>query len=381
MRGLPSKLRCGASETPPARRAASAAAGNAAPTRAGNRLERFGPDGRGPATAAAAIGATLPVEASGCVEVGVEELARRAWAHVINPQRNPLKEVQDAAGSVERTPPLLGIFNDVPAHKLREDEVTLWARAGFSWIVNDGEHQGLECRYGLAENAALQRAGLLSVQRLHREAVSEHGDALQKGARATMRPYATSAADAEVYYAALTFPEPADKAREGYPRGLRRHARGAYPMRRGDRRSTFDPQSLRAAETETQGWLQFETGELLLDVGSRDAALDVMAAQGANRACGFVGPFDAIMRDGATPRMEAAIGDLFKAASARGLAFGRVVGSGTAEDPGEIEDAMVRAIEQGARLICVHWMTSDLPLVGAREAARPFWNACRRCGF
>ena len=45
------------------------------------------------------------------------------------------------------------------------------------------------------EHAMLGRAGITSVQRLHREAVSEHGDAFQLGARATMRPYGTTVAD------------------------------------------------------------------------------------------------------------------------------------------------------------------------------------------
>lgn len=51
-------------------------------------------------------------------------------------------------------------------------------------------------------------------------------------------------------------------------------------------------------QRDTQGWLQFETGELILDVSRRDAVLDLMAAQGPHKACGFVGPFDAIIRDG-----------------------------------------------------------------------------------
>ena len=39
------------------------------------------------------------------------------------------------------------------------------------------------------------------------------------------------------------------------------------------------------------------------------------------------------------------------------------------------------AIQNGARLICVHRMTSDLPFYGAQTVAQPFWNACKRCGF
>ena len=155
-----------------------------------------------------------------------------------------MKEVQDATSSVREMPPVLGIFNDIPSHKLREDEVCLsnpsthlptlaekssrycaldqhfmlicfcvtscfssqvmaWARAGFSFIVCDGEHSQLYGRYGREQHAMLARAGLLSVQRLHREAVSEHGDAFQLGARATMRPYGTTVEDARQYLRAV----------------------------------------------------------------------------------------------------------------------------------------------------------------------------------
>ena len=61
-----------------------------------------------------AIGGSLPLKS--------EEFARRAHAYALNPNRNPLKEVLDQAGSVEDTPPLLGIFNDIPWHRFRESE-------------------------------------------------------------------------------------------------------------------------------------------------------------------------------------------------------------------------------------------------------------------
>lgn len=61
------------------------------------------------------VGGSLPVTTS--------EFARRAYCAVANPQLNPLKEVMDMCESVEKTPPLLGIFNDIPANKIREDEV------------------------------------------------------------------------------------------------------------------------------------------------------------------------------------------------------------------------------------------------------------------
>ena len=56
-------------------------------------------------TAIEAIGGSLPPT--------TEEFARRVHAYTLNPNRNPLKEVLDQSDSVEQTPPLLGIFNDV----------------------------------------------------------------------------------------------------------------------------------------------------------------------------------------------------------------------------------------------------------------------------
>ena len=126
-----------------------------------------------------------------------------------------------------------------------------WAKAGFSWIVSDGEHSQLSGRMGREQNAMLLRAGLLPVQRLHREAVSEHGDALTLGARATMRPYGTTVAEAEQYYRAVRYPTPGAATPDD---------RGGFPLRLGDRGMCFTPDSLRAAETRTQGWVQFETG-------------------------------------------------------------------------------------------------------------------------
>ena len=55
-----------------------------------------------------AIGGHLPLKS--------EEFARRAHAYALNPLRNTLKEILDQADSVENTPPLLGIFNDIPWH-------------------------------------------------------------------------------------------------------------------------------------------------------------------------------------------------------------------------------------------------------------------------
>jgi 2-keto-3-deoxy-L-rhamnonate aldolase RhmA len=315
-------------------------------------------------TAIEAIGGNLPLNA--------EEFARRAHAYTLNPSRNPLKEILDQCASVAETPPLLGIFNDVPWHQFRENEGHAWAKAGYSWIVNDAEHSQWEGWYGREQNATQCRLGLLPVQRLHREARSQHGDAYQLGARATMRPYSTIYEDAENYYRAVNFPVPGQATPDD---------RGGYPVRSGERIMTFTPDSLRNAETETQGWIQFETAEYIIDKNLRDRVLDLMVAQGPNKACAFVGPFDAILREGELPEVNDAVNDLFRAAAKLGIHTGRVVGSGSMEDPQDIEDVMAESIDNGARLICVHPMTSDMVFRGAMAMADPFFKAAARCGF
>lgn len=327
-----------------------------------------------PANMTRRIGTEALSVVGGEIPVGVHELARRAYAYALDPLRNPVKEVMDASSSIATTPPMLGIFNDIPVHKMREDEVRCWARAGFSFIVVDGEHRQLQGWMGRDENAMLGRAGLLSVQRLHREAVSQHGDAFQMGARATMRPYCSTLAEAEQYFHSIFFPL-------GQPGTATQDSRGGYPTRLGDSTLCFTPESLRASETETQGWIQFETGEYILDVELRNQVLDLMARQGLGRAAGFVGPFDAVMRDGPTPKMANGINALMQAAADRGIIMGRVCGSGAVTDPAGIEDAMVEAIQNGCRLISPAIFTSDLPFKGAESAAAPFWRACARCGF
>ena len=270
-----------------------------------------------PTTSVAAIGGSLPVSA--------EEFARRAYCAVANPQYNPMKEMMDMCESVEKMPPMLGIFNDIPGNKLREDEVNGWAKAGFTWVVNDGEHQVYEGRYGFEQNMIELRNGITPVQRMHREAVSEHGDQFVKGARATMRPYGTTVAEAEQYYRAVTFPTEGSATPDD---------RGGFPVRDGARTMAFTPTELRNAENPwTQGWIQFETGEYILsdekyNQGVRDAVLDIMKAQGRNKACGFIGPFDAVVRDGVNPKMNDGINTLIQEASKRGIAMGRVVGNG-----------------------------------------------------
>lgn len=311
-----------------------------------------------------AIGGSLPLSTA--------EFAQRAHAYALNPNRNSLKEILDQTESVEKTPPLLGVFNDIPWHKFRESEAHAWAKAGYSWIVNDAEHSQWEGWYGREQNAAECRLGLLPVQRLHREARSAHGDVYQLGARASMRPYGTTYEDAENYFRSVNFPDPGHATPDD---------RGGYPVRSGDRTMMFTPDELRNAETETQGWIQFETAEYILDKELRDRILDLMAAQGSNKACAFVGPFDAILREGEIPAINEAVNALFRAAAERGIHTGRVVGSGAMEDPKDIEDAMVSAIENGCRLVCVHPMTSDITYRGAATMAAPFFAAAKRCGF
>ena len=311
-----------------------------------------------------ALGGSLPL--------GTEEFAQRAYAYTLNPLRNPVKEIMDKCQSVEETPPLLGVFNDVPWHKFRESEAHAWAKAGFSWIINDAEHTAWEGNYGREQNAAEGRLGLLPVQRLHREALSAHGDAYQLGARATLRPYGITFEDAERYFRSVNFPVPGHATPDD---------RGGYPVRSGSRSMMFTPDDLRGAETEVQGWLQFETAEYILDTAMRDRILDLMVLQGPNKACGFVGPFDAILRSGDFQEMDNAVNELFRAAAKLGIHTGRVVGSGSMEDPREIEDAMVVAIENGARLISVHEFTSDMTYRGATSMTEPFFRACERCGF
>jgi hypothetical protein len=311
-----------------------------------------------------AIGGALPVPA--------EEFARRAYEYTMNPCRNPLKAVMDRFATVAETPPFLGIVNDIPWYQFRESEAHAWARAGFSWIINDGEHPQWEGFYGREQNAIESRLGLLAVQRLRRDAGSSYGDAYVLGARATMRPYGTTFEEAERYLRSVDFPVPG----RATP-----FDRGGYPMRGGDRTLKFTPGELRAAETETQAWVQFETGEYIMDLKLRDRVLDHMASLGRNKACVYIGPFDAIMRQGDVPEMREAIDGLIRAGVDRGIHMGRVVGSGSMENPEDIEDGMVEAIEIGCRLIALHPFTSDMPYRGAAALAAPFFRACERCGF
>ena len=316
-------------------------------------------------TAINAIGGSIPVS--------IEEMASRASLSVLRPQRNPIRDVMTKYDAPKKIPPLLGIFNDIPWHQIRESDVASWAKAGFTWVVNDGEHSGPSGRMTREINATFVRYGITPVQRLHREAISEHGDSLAMGSRATMRPYGIELEETKRYLRSVDFP-PLD-------RDATRDDRGAFPMRHYDRTMTFTPQSLRDFETETQGWVQFETSEYIVDKTNRDRVLDEMASRGTHRTALFVGPFDAIVRGSDPAKMETSIADLFEAASERNIVSGRVCGSGSCEEPEQIESAMIKAIQDGARLISLHYLTSDLTYIGARSAAEPFFRACEKCGF
>lgn len=315
-------------------------------------------------TAIEAIGGNRPVT--------TDEFASRVYSSTINPQRNPVKAVMDRCPSPVETPPMLGVFNDIPWYKFRASEAHAWARAGFTWVVNDGEHSQWEGYYGREQNEALLRLGLLPVQRLPREAVSPHGDALQLGARATMRPYGTTYEEAHRYFNAISFPVPGRGTSDD---------RGGFPMRAGDRTMDFSPRALLAAEEDVQGWLQFETEEYVTDIDLRDRILDLMQSRGRNKTCGFIGPFDAVLRGGDGGQRRKAIGELLQAATERGIHMGILVSPGPDDTPAAAEEAMVHAIEQGARLLAVPVMTSDLPYRGAVAMAEPFFRACLRCGF
>jgi 2-keto-3-deoxy-L-rhamnonate aldolase RhmA len=304
--------------------------------------------------------------------LSAEDYAMRAYNYTLEPRHNPLKRYMEGHASVVETPPMLGIFNDIPWNKIRESDVAAWAAAGFTWIVNDAEHHQWEGWYSEEANHLLLRYGLLGVQRLHREALSQHGDAFQLGARATMRPYATTLAETEDYLQTVQFPI----AGKATPLD-----RGGYPVRKGDKTLSFTPDELRSVEAETQAFVQFETAEYIMDESLRDQVLNLMANQGKHKCCGFIGPFDAIMREGPTPEMAIAVNNLIRAATAKGLHIGRVVGSGSMTDPADIEDAMVEAMNCGCRMITAHEFTSDFALKGARSISEPFFRAAERCGF
>ena len=203
----------------------------------------------------------------------------------------------------------------------------------------------------------LQRYGLTPIQRLPREAISAHGDALACGARGTMRPYALTLDDAKIYVEAIDFP---------VGEGPRRHARGAYPVRAGDGAMTFTPESLREAEADrTLACLQFETEEYLFDEGLRRSVLEVLSKRG--HACAFVGALDAATRCGDAARVADSVAELCRDADDVGVAVGGVVGGDS--------DNVLRHMRMGMRLIAPPVFASDFALHGAVSAAESFHAA------
>ena len=58
--------------------------------------------------------------------VSTETLAERAKLAVLDPQHNAVIEALTTSNR-----PLLGLFNDIPRHQLRESDARAWALAGF----------------------------------------------------------------------------------------------------------------------------------------------------------------------------------------------------------------------------------------------------------
>ncbi len=80
-------------------------------------------------------------------------------------------------------------------------------------------------RLGRDQVRMMMRHGLTVIQRLHREACSEHGDSLTLGCRGTMRPYGTTVEEAATYLESVKYPTP------GMPTS---YSRGGFPLRQGD---------------------------------------------------------------------------------------------------------------------------------------------------
>ena len=67
-------------------------------------------------------------------------------------------------------------------------------------------------------------------------------------------------------------------------------------MRLGNREMCFTPASLRAVETETQGWIQFETGEYILDQEKRDqVAWGPVLGWGAGQCATSCGKWEVVL--------------------------------------------------------------------------------------
>lgn len=300
--------------------------------------------------------------------ISISELAERSKLSVLHPERNPMKILLDRYP----TRPQLGLFNDIPVDKFRASEARAWALAGFSFVVNDGEHSTVSCIYGREQNETLIRLGLTPIQRLAREARSQHGDSLATGSRGTMRPYGTTVQDCVDYLSTISFPS-------AHEVGDRRFARGAFPVRLGNAALTFTPESLREVEEgQIMAFLQFETSEYLLDTYLQTILIALLAERGPNASAAFVGALDFGMRARTAEeaaQLKTAIANLCSVANSQNVPVGCVAGGAT---PKDTEEAILAYLRMGVRLIAPPLLASDFPLVGAYEIARPFHRAVER---
>jgi len=286
----------------------------------------------------------------------VGEFAERARQYVLNPQRNPLRETLGVR-------PVLGLFNDIPRHKFRFEEAQAWARAGFDFVICDGEHSLHEGFYGRDEYASLLRLGLTPIQRLPRDAgPSYYGDALCLGARGVMRPYGTTIKDLDDLLEACQYPN-------GVERPSKRQ-RGAYPLKLGDGTLEASRDVLRALETaQCLVSLQFETTEYVFDAELRKLLLRRLESRGG---IAFLGALDLSTRATAEelPLLDDAVAAFFRDAKDIGCVAGGIFGH--KEDHRKSVDAIKAALFAGARFVACPYLASELPFYGAATAARDF---------
>lgn len=274
--------------------------------------------------------------------ISAQALARRAAQHILDPLNNPLKQITKR--------PVLGLLNDIPADKFREDEARCWARAGFQFAIQDAEHS--LCMYGRNLNSTLLRLGITPIQRLPRDAGSAFGDALTLGARGVMRPYAQTVQEVADFLKHVTYP----------PLGIR----GAYPPRDGAGALMNDMKNWMAhEEANAVPWLQFETPEIL-EESTRGPALDALARR---QGVAFIGTLDIAARGGSDN-----IHLLYSEAVLREVPVGGIFYAHE-----EDHDVAVQKLQlvhnAGARYIVAPIFATDMPMHGALRAARPFHMA------
>lgn len=274
------------------------------------------------------------------IQSTVERLAQHAARYVRDPLKNLLLDVEG---------PALGLLNDIPPEKFRDDEARCWAVAGFSFVINDAEHS--QSYYGRQQNAALLRLGITPIQRLPRDAGSLFGDALTLGARGVMRPYATTLGEVSDFVAYCTYP----------PNGVR----GAYPPRDGAGKLSAD--LMARDEANASPWLQFETPELLED-DVRCLALDALAWR---KGVAFIGALDLAVRGGSDN-----LPALYADAARREVPVGGIFPS--VHDDRDAAATLRRQFDAGLKFVVAPVFASDLPLRGAASVARPFFDALGR---